>query len=102
SIISLLISILLPALGAAREAARGIQCLSNIRQLTLAITQYQFDYNDYVLPYSPEYSSGNRPFWYSVAISEGYVTWGEEQATLILPVNGNPAKDPGIPFRCPS
>lgn len=32
SIIALLIAILLPALGAARESARGVQCLSNVRQ----------------------------------------------------------------------
>ncbi|HEX7008830.1 MAG TPA: prepilin-type N-terminal cleavage/methylation domain-containing protein, partial [Phycisphaeraceae bacterium] len=33
SIIALLISILLPALRSARDAARAVQCLSNQRQL---------------------------------------------------------------------
>ena len=37
SIIALLIAILLPALGAAREAARNVQCLSNLRQVGIAI-----------------------------------------------------------------
>ncbi|MEM6332190.1 MAG: DUF1559 domain-containing protein [Planctomycetota bacterium] len=49
SIIALLIAILLPALGAARESARGVQCLSNQRQLGLAATMYGNDF-DAVLP----------------------------------------------------
>ena len=39
-IIALLISILLPSLNKAREAAKATQCLSNIRQLGLAMTMY--------------------------------------------------------------
>ncbi len=40
SIIALLIAMLLPALGAAREAARTIQCASNQKQLVLAMNNY--------------------------------------------------------------
>ncbi len=40
SIIALLISILLPALGAARRTAKNMQCLSNMRQLGLAFEMY--------------------------------------------------------------
>ncbi|MEX0777844.1 MAG: prepilin-type N-terminal cleavage/methylation domain-containing protein [Phycisphaeraceae bacterium] len=40
SIIALLISILLPALGAAREAVRTTMCLSNLRQLGIAQAGY--------------------------------------------------------------
>lgn len=39
-IIALLIAILLPALGAAREQAKTVQCLSNLRQLGLLATMY--------------------------------------------------------------
>jgi len=40
SIISLLISILLPALSKAREVATATSCLSNIRQMNMAVLQY--------------------------------------------------------------
>lgn len=43
AVIALLIGILLPALGAARESARGIKCLSNVRQLALATNSYAID-----------------------------------------------------------
>lgn len=44
SIISLLISILLPALKAARRQAQAVTCLSNIRQVGVAITSYAADH----------------------------------------------------------
>ena len=40
SIIALLIGILLPALGAARETARGMSCLSNQKQWGIAVNVY--------------------------------------------------------------
>src|SRR4051812_8398499 len=39
-IIALLISILLPSLGRARESAKRVQCLSNMRQIGTAVIQY--------------------------------------------------------------
>lgn len=39
-VISVLIAILLPALNKAREAAKGVACLSNLRQLGQALTLY--------------------------------------------------------------
>lgn len=46
SIIALLIGILLPALGSAREAARGTVCQSNLRQMGIAVYAYALDYDD--------------------------------------------------------
>ncbi|MFG0248468.1 MAG: DUF1559 domain-containing protein [Phycisphaeraceae bacterium JB051] len=48
SIISLLISILLPALGSARKAARAIQCGTQQKQLGTAMLTYSFEFKDYL------------------------------------------------------
>lgn len=42
-IIALLISVLLPALGRAREAAQQVKCLSNMKQIAQATIQYTLD-----------------------------------------------------------
>lgn len=47
SIIAILISILLPALRTARNAARGISCLSNLRQIGIAVESYKTDNQSY-------------------------------------------------------
>jgi len=52
SIIALLIAILLPALGRAREAAVTTQCLANIKQMNLAWYTYPSDNNGRLM--SPE------------------------------------------------
>ncbi|XAM00917.1 DUF1559 domain-containing protein [Phycisphaeraceae bacterium D3-23] len=46
SIIALLIAILLPALGSARQAARGIQCQSNMRGIGLCFVAFSTDHKD--------------------------------------------------------
>ena len=48
AIIALLVSVLLPALSAAREQARSSYCLSNLRQQGTAIMYYAGDYSDYL------------------------------------------------------
>lgn len=47
AIIALLAALLSPALKRAREMARGIKCLNNLRQIGLAVAQYAQDNNDY-------------------------------------------------------
>lgn len=44
-IISILIAILLPSLARAREASKGVQCLSNLRQIGIAYYTYATDQN---------------------------------------------------------
>jgi prepilin-type N-terminal cleavage/methylation domain-containing protein/prepilin-type processing-associated H-X9-DG protein len=45
-IIAVLIALLLPALNKAREAAKSITCLSNLRQCALGFREYAYDYQD--------------------------------------------------------
>lgn len=64
SIISLLISILLPALGKARKAARSAQCLSLIKQVGLANVVYtSINKGQYVPPRSTV-SGSTLEYWY--------------------------------------
>jgi prepilin-type N-terminal cleavage/methylation domain-containing protein/prepilin-type processing-associated H-X9-DG protein len=75
AVIALLIGLLLPALGAARENARRQKCLSNTRQLAMACTTYSnesragyyipafFDWEDNIGWLFPEYISS-----YNVAL----------------------------------
>jgi prepilin-type N-terminal cleavage/methylation domain-containing protein/prepilin-type processing-associated H-X9-DG protein len=51
SIIALLVGILLPALGAARRTAQNAQCLSNQRQVGIAIASYAVNNDDYITPW---------------------------------------------------
>ncbi len=50
SIIALLVGILLPALGAARSAARRIACASNARQIGIAHISYGTENDDFIVP----------------------------------------------------
>jgi prepilin-type N-terminal cleavage/methylation domain-containing protein len=49
AIIAILAAMLLPALSSAKERAKRIQCLSNMRQLAIGVTTYAADYQDLVL-----------------------------------------------------
>lgn len=69
-IISILVAILLPALNRAREAAKSVQCMSNLRQLAQGMRMYVQE-NKQWIPWdnwdAHSSTTGNPPgFWYTV------------------------------------
>jgi prepilin-type N-terminal cleavage/methylation domain-containing protein/prepilin-type processing-associated H-X9-DG protein len=50
AIIAILAALLLPALAAAKAKAQQVRCLSNVKQMTLALKMYPGDYNSLLVP----------------------------------------------------
>ena len=74
AIISILASMLLPALQKAREKARQGVCISNLKQIGLAITMYVQDNGDYL----PPGAVSGVGYWHSNFISPYLGGWKTE------------------------
>ncbi len=71
AIIAILASMLLPALGKAREKARAINCASNLKQLGTVLALYAED-NESCLPPARTYGTGS-VYWSSTVDGAGYL-----------------------------
>ena len=71
-IIALLVSILLPALSKARQAAQGVVCEANLRQIGAALMMYASDNKSRFFP-APYSQDTTPPQWQKCAWS--YALW---------------------------
>ena len=64
AIVSILAGMLLPALGKARETARGISCSNNEKTMGLASAMYSNTYSDWIVPAAtPNFGNGGSDQW---------------------------------------
>jgi prepilin-type N-terminal cleavage/methylation domain-containing protein/prepilin-type processing-associated H-X9-DG protein len=89
AIIAVLIALLLPAVQAAREAARRMQCINNLKQIGLALHNYNSSVNTFPmgssLNFSPYYGFGGWANWSVHALLLPYM----EQSPLYNAANFN-------------
>ncbi len=68
AVVSLLVGLMVPALGSARELSRTIRCSSNLRQMVTGWTLYANDYRDRAMPLAywseEDIGSGEQIFWW--------------------------------------
>jgi prepilin-type N-terminal cleavage/methylation domain-containing protein/prepilin-type processing-associated H-X9-DG protein len=104
AIIALLIGILLPALGKARDAARDVLCKSNVRQLATSQLTYSTDFKGKfppILDSIPDPDTGKiSMIWYDEARIGQYLP--QMDSSNILPSNVKNNTVGGGVMRCPN
>lgn len=102
AIIAILAGMLLPALNQARDRARIISCVSNLKQIGTAAGLYSGDHNDY--PALADQTSGwaehGSPFGCWVKLVWGYLGLGVDGTLKDTIQNKRPFV--GTPLHCPS
>jgi len=73
AIIAILAAMLLPALDRARQNARKVVCMNNLKQIGVALRMYWDDYDERLLPHYYQSGSSPRPCYAEILWREGYV-----------------------------
>jgi len=98
AIIALLIGVLLPALGKARETARSTKCQSNLRQLSISLVMYAQDFK-FKFPPSLTSSGGELgQYWYDMPRLGPYLP---QVVFVDRPTNGYETIAGGV-MQCPN
>lgn len=63
AIIAILASMLLPALARAKERAKGIKCLNNMRQICISMKMYEHDHDDYIVMLATDRAAPTNAFF---------------------------------------
>jgi prepilin-type N-terminal cleavage/methylation domain-containing protein len=100
-IIALLISILLPSLARARQAALTVSCLSNMRQIGLAFAQYAHENRGLLASAGSHAYFRLPPDYHNMSWPERLVLSGAAQQSVKSWLSHNPVAGNGI-FRCPN
>ncbi|MBB6429183.1 type II secretion system protein [Algisphaera agarilytica] len=91
SIIALLIGILLPALGAARNSARDLKCLSNVRQLGISGFTFATEHKQRFQATSEDYVVRNTSFYKYQDISPTTGIMKDWASALVPYLGGSPS-----------
>ncbi len=106
AIIGILVGLLLPAVQAAREAARRMQCSNNLKQTGLAMHNYHDTHKKFPPGGINEINNGNRLAWTVFLLPFIEQTNLYNQFNFNLPnytgVNQNPTITPVQSYLCPS
>ena len=87
AIIAILVAILLPALNKARDKAKSISCVNNLRQFQPYLLQYQDNNDGIVLPMTREISmTVHDAYWNAVLIYAGYMEY-KQYLRLLCPLS---------------
>jgi prepilin-type N-terminal cleavage/methylation domain-containing protein/prepilin-type processing-associated H-X9-DG protein len=101
AIVAILAGMLLPAVNLVRDAARGTQCLGNLRQLGLVHALYADDNDGILVPFNLAGNAANSLWYANALVDGGYVETNGWRT--VGDVTGKPFGDLrlGI-FRCPN
>lgn len=102
SIIALLVGILLPALGAARKSAQSVVCLSNVRQMGVALGAFVTDHDGKL----PSVVANSDPLeqsqWAIDFCAIMGLDWENEKAAIVSRQNGVPGPAGFDGWKCPA
>src|ERR1043166_491096 len=101
AIIGILASMLLPALNQAREKGRSAVCVSNLKQIGIAITMYTDDNNDYYPP-GFENAVGDWPLFIAHYMSKNQTTYAatiDSSKAFLCPSGVQSGAHNGLPVR---